>query len=397
MRTVHPGADERSIANPERPALLSSRPSHSKKKSCPKNIPALLSLFDTCGVQDEGHHHGEERTMHNPVKEFLNELKVGAKQSHNNMTLYCLLSAHEAAADFLTLDEALSGNLLMVTEVSEGGSVPELKVRNRSDRKVLLLDGEELVGAKQNRVLNVTILLAPESETVIPVSCVEQGRWSYRSRRFGSDSRAMSAYLRKKKAETVTRNLRRGQHFRSDQGVVWDEIEAKYARMSAQRSPTMAMADLYEEHKESAEDYLKVFHPVSNQVGIVVFIDGALAGIDILGKFDAFEKTFSKLVTSYVMDALETAHEKGKISQRSPRATASKVLEFAMGAHLETRKSVALGTDFRLESPELFGAGLEFDAQVLQLSIFQKNGSENHGYRTRPMTPASRRRGRVIH
>jgi len=335
--------------------------------------------------------------MHNPVKEFLNELKVGAKQSHNNMTLYCLLSAHEAAADFLTLEEALSGNLLMVTEVSEGGSVPELKVRNRSDRKVLLLDGEELVGAKQNRVLNVTILLAPESETVIPVSCVEQGRWSYRSRHFGSGSRAMSAYLRKKKAETVTRNLRRGQHFRSDQGVVWDEIEAKYARMSAQRSPTMAMADLYEEHKESAEDYLKVFHPVSNQVGIAVFIDGALAGIDILGKFDAFEKTFSKLVTSYVMDALETAHEKGKISQRSPRATASKVLEFAMGAHLETRKSVALGTDFRLESPELFGAGLEFDAQVLQLSIFQKNGSENHGYRTRPMTPASRRRGRVIH
>jgi len=159
----------------------------------------------------------------------------------------------------------------------------------------------------------------------------------------------------------------------------------------------MAMADLYEEHRESAEDYLKVFHTVSNQVGIAVFIDGALAGIDILGKFEAFEKTFSKLVNSYVMDALETAHEKGKISQRSPRATASKVLESAVGAHLETRKSVALGTDFRLESQELFGAGLEFDTEVLQLSIFQKNRTDKHEHGSRPMTPASRRRGRVIH
>jgi len=334
--------------------------------------------------------------MHNPLKEFLNEIKVGAKQSHHNMTLYCLLSAHDAAADFLTLDEALSRNLLMVTEVSEGGSVPELKVRNRSEQKVLLLDGEELVGAKQNRVLNVTILLAPESETVIPVSCVEQGRWSYRSRQFGSDSRSMSAHLRKKKTETVSVNLRRGQHFRSDQGVVWQEIENKYERMKARPSPTMAMADLYEEHRGSSEDYLKVFHPVSNQVGIVVFIDGTLAGIDFIGKFDAMEKTFPKLAQSYVMDALETAHVENKPSPKSLRATASRVLESTMGAKLETRKSVGLGTDFRLDSLELFGAGLEFEEHVLQLSIFEKNGTETHGFRSRPMRPASRRRDIIV-
>lgn len=110
--------------------------------------------------------------MDNPPKEFLAEVKVGAKQFHHNMTLYCLLSAREAAAGFQTLDEALSKNLLVVSELGEGGSVPELKVVNRSEQKVLLLDGEELVGAKQNHVLNVTILLTPESETVIPVTCV---------------------------------------------------------------------------------------------------------------------------------------------------------------------------------------------------------------------------------
>mgnify|MGYP005842725769 CR=1 FL=1 len=335
--------------------------------------------------------------MYDPIKEFLSGIKVGAKQSHNNMTLYCLLSANEAPIDFQTLDEALARDALVVTEATEHGSVPELRVRNTSERKVLLLDGEELVGAKQNRVLNVTILLAPKSDTIIPVSCVEQGRWSYRTRRFGSDARAMSAYLRKKKAETVTMNLRRGENFRSDQGVVWDEISAKYDRMSARRSPTMAMADLYESYKDSASDYMKAFHTVSNQLGMAVFIDGDLAGIDLLGKFDTLAKSFSKLVNSYVMDALETANQKKTISRSSRRLLTSKVLESAADAKVELRKSVALGTDFRLESPILLGAGLEFENHILQMSIFQKNGQVTHSRGSRVMAPASRRRNRVGH
>src|SRR5208283_5625538 len=189
------------------------------------------------------------------IKEFLSLIKIGAKQNHKNMTLYCLLSSNEAPVDFLTLDEALDREALVITEVNEGGSVAELKVANRSDQKVLLLDGEELVGAKQNRVLNVTILIAPQSETVIPVSCVEQGRWSYRSRQFGSESRAMSAQLRKRKSETVSENLKHGREFRSDQGVVWAEIENKYVRMAAAPSPTMAMADLYESHRDLSNEY----------------------------------------------------------------------------------------------------------------------------------------------
>src|SRR5208283_6072142 len=95
-----------------------------------------------------GYHQRKEPAMDTPVKEFLSQIKVGAKQSHKNMTLYCLLSAHEALVNFLTLDEALERESLVITEVNEGGSVAELRVTNKSDQKVLILDGEELVGAK---------------------------------------------------------------------------------------------------------------------------------------------------------------------------------------------------------------------------------------------------------
>jgi hypothetical protein len=47
--------------------------------------------------------------------------------------------------------------------VSEGGSVPNLRVINKTPHHVLLFDGEELKGAKQNRILNTTILIAEDT------------------------------------------------------------------------------------------------------------------------------------------------------------------------------------------------------------------------------------------
>ena len=79
-----------------------------------------------------------------------------------------------------------SGAMLTVQEVSEGGSVPELLVDNMGDIRVLFIEGEELVGPKQNRILNTSILVAAKSKTKIPVSCVEHGRWGYKSKFFGS-------------------------------------------------------------------------------------------------------------------------------------------------------------------------------------------------------------------
>ena len=46
-----------------------------------------------------------------------------------------------------------------ITEVSDAGRVSELKVVVKGERAVLLVDGEELVGAKQNRVLNLSMLV----------------------------------------------------------------------------------------------------------------------------------------------------------------------------------------------------------------------------------------------
>ena len=124
------------------------------------------------------------------VFDAVSAITFGPAQTFRNLTLIPVIADDPVHADYLTLDEALGVKALRIEETSDAGTVPELRVLNDGDVAVLLLDGEELVGAKQNRVLNLSILVPPGSSITIPVSCVEHGRWSRRSARFASSPRA---------------------------------------------------------------------------------------------------------------------------------------------------------------------------------------------------------------
>jgi hypothetical protein len=245
--------------------------------------------------------------MEQLIHEFLAGLKLGRKQSHRNLIVFALLSDYAADLDYLTLDEALSGNLIDVVEKDEDGTVPELKVVNKSDRMVLILDGEELVGAKQNRIVNTTILIAGNSTTVIPVSCVEQGRWSYSSDKFYSEKRLMSANLRLRKADQVKYSLKNIGTFQSDQSAIWDDVSELAFDLDAE-SPSMAMSEIYRKEAPSLQKYIKHFDLSDSQVGAVFMINGKVAGMDCFGKPETFSKVFKKLVESYALDAITACH-----------------------------------------------------------------------------------------
>src|SRR5688572_15771539 len=97
-----------------------------------------------------------------PIARTLFDIEAGPEVSFHNLTMLPLAPRQaraEAPPAYATLDEALALGLIEITEISEAGSVPELRVVNRADRSTLIVDGEELVGAKQNRIVNLTILV----------------------------------------------------------------------------------------------------------------------------------------------------------------------------------------------------------------------------------------------
>ena len=117
---------------------------------------------------------------------------INSPQVHANFALFPLVG-DGAGVEYMLLDEALERGLARVTEVSAEGRVLELAFENASGEKILLVDGDELVGAKQNRILNLTILVGAGRRVVIPVSCVEQGRWHYATDDFRAARRSSVA------------------------------------------------------------------------------------------------------------------------------------------------------------------------------------------------------------
>ena len=85
-----------------------------------------------------------------------NLFQLGEPVEHRGIVVAPVFPLRDPVAAYVTLDEALAGGL-RVREVDESGSVPELVVENPLDSRVLLYDGEELVGAKQNRILNLSL------------------------------------------------------------------------------------------------------------------------------------------------------------------------------------------------------------------------------------------------
>ncbi len=94
------------------------------------------------------------------LQEEFSCIEIGRSSQFRNLTLFPLMrpSVPVPQLDYLLLEDGIAQGKVRVTELHAGGSVPELRLENNADLPVLLVDGEELVGAKQNRVLNLTIL-----------------------------------------------------------------------------------------------------------------------------------------------------------------------------------------------------------------------------------------------
>ncbi len=115
--------------------------------------------------------------MEPSLRSTLERLTCGPAQYFRGLTVVPVMAPEVAPGPptYLTLDRALGESFGRVGEVSAEGQVPELLFSNDGELPVLLLDGEEVVGAKQNRIVNLTILAPGRSSIVIPVSCVVNG------------------------------------------------------------------------------------------------------------------------------------------------------------------------------------------------------------------------------
>lgn len=308
------------------------------------------------------------------LQETLNRLQIGEVQSCENLSIAPLLTDEVAEPRYLLMQDALSQGLLVIEEVSEGGSVNTIKATNKSTMPVLLPDSEELVGAKQNRVLNVSILLAPMTTTQIPVTCVEQGRWGFRGRArqramaFEASAYMLHAEARAAKSEQVYRARRVRGEARADQAAIWSEVSRKQHEFACS-SPTSALHDVYEHRRLDIESYLSTFQPLPHQVGAVFAVDGEIIGVEAFDSPETFHKMFPQLLRSYALTAMSSPRPEARAVSRSE---ADEFLNAVADAPAESFQPVGLGREVQMNDEPVNGCALLHEGRLIHLYAFRR-------------------------
>ena len=267
---------------------------------------------------------------------------------------------------YISGDTAIKQRKLIIEEVSESGSVNDLLVKNLSDQYVFMMDGDILIGAKQNRVLNTSVYIAPETKSKINVSCVESGRWADRTKSFTSADFTMDFAMRCSKSRATTKSLREKRGHYADQNEVWDRISDSHSSRKIY-SDTSDYSEIYETSKKDIKKFVNGFKPYNSANGMSVFINNKLICMDIFGRKDIYCEYFPKLLKGAAQDAIFIKKKK-EFNEAEIKYKTVDFLDKFDDMKFTTHKGLCEGQERRFETKEVSGFELLFENNSIHLT-----------------------------
>jgi hypothetical protein len=298
------------------------------------------------------------------------DIKLADPQRHESLSVFPLIDEGERELPYELLSDAIEAGTLTIGEIGSG-EVPELMVENSGKSEVLILDGEQLIGAKQNRMTNRSIVLAAGTKTRVPVSCMEHGRWRFETSSFShrethSPSK-VRRHARKTEAQYAAAAMPASPQVLADaQGGVWDQI-ADYSAKMGGRSETGALDHLYVLKDTDLAKWREAIELVDGQVGLLAFLGDEPLGLDLISSQALYGRLHDRLASGYIMDALAAGRKNG-----SPRARLVDAQNFLDGVYAATRTeapTVGRGT-YRVLSGPVLGGELEDESRLVHQCAF---------------------------
>jgi hypothetical protein len=303
-------------------------------------------------------------------------LRLAEPDVHGPLAVFPILGP-APGLDYVSFAQGLAGGV-SIKELASGASVNDLVVLNPTDQAVLLYEGEEVLGAQQNRTFDVSVLVGARSQLQVPVSCVEAGRWDGRRRDESFTPAPQTAYpeLRRQKNRAASRSVAAGGPPRAVQNEVWSEVAQKSMRMYV-ASATGAMHDVYDGRRDRIEAFREAVQLHPGQTGALVLIGGAPTVLDHVSRPEVFATLHGPLVQGYALDALEAGEVVGGTAP--PVASADAFLAQVLGAQLSERDGIGLGRDVRFAEGGVAGASLVAGTELVQLTAFPDEGPDGPG------------------
>jgi len=231
-------------------------------------------------------------------------------QSAGNISLVQLETLKGEGLCFIPAATAIDKGELEIREVRQEGSINTLLAVNFLDQYCLLTDMDLLKGAKQNRVVNTSVLLAPNAKREIRVSCVERSRWSYDSPDFKSAPSVMDPKMRAAKAASLSEDMEG--MVSETQSKIWNLINQE---MSAHNifSDTEDYNSVLESKASVPHSEFSFKHKKSCN-GLAIFDGRKLVSFDIFGNRDVYSYYFDRL-TRGILAGVGPGKDDGALEQ----------------------------------------------------------------------------------
>lgn len=232
------------------------------------------------------------------------ELVVGTAARHGAVTVLPLFPvvprpgvAYRIGAD------ALARGTLEIQELRDGPEVDWIEARNLGAERVLLVEGDHLLGSKQNRVITSSALLGAGRDATLPVSCVEQGRWQEASRHFRGAGSVAPAGVRRIIKQSVTDALLDARPRGADQARIWTQIADQQRRLRV-TSATRALEASYATFAGELRPAAASLPYAPSATGLAIGIGGHLVSIDLFDQPQTCAFYWGQLVEGAALEAL---------------------------------------------------------------------------------------------
>lgn len=292
-------------------------------------------------------------------------IEVQSPIYYEGLTVFPLVMKQKQGMNYTILEDAIKEGEVEITEVDESGSVPTLMLKNKGNRKVMVIDGEEVVGAKQNRIINLSMLIPEKSNIQIPVSCVEHGRWTLKTESF-SDGAMANANTRAYKSKRVQDNIVSGNGYAADQSEVWDNVAELNSKIAAE-APTGALHDGYKTRELDLDKYMASINLPENANGYIAFAGVEPLGADIFDKPYTLQRKWKKLLQSVAIEVIG-------LNEKPVQATMDDARQFLREATASVGSSYSppgTGVGFHIQSDTVVGNILTYDGIILHVSFFR--------------------------
>lgn len=239
----------------------------------------------------------------------LPELTVGPASRRGVVTVLPLFaSAPPRKIDYRLGADALADGAFEIRELKRGQSAGRLEALNRDKRRVLLVEGDHLLGINQNRVLTSTALVGAFQRLELPVSCVEEGRWRAHATPTTVTTAGVPAGLRRIVKQTVTKSLLAGGERRADQHWLWSEISEQQRRLRV-RSATTALAHTFAEREGEISDVAGGLPYAPKAIGLAIGVGAELVSLDLFDNPTTCAYYWRRLVQGAALDGLSSGQE----------------------------------------------------------------------------------------